>query len=177
MCRILDEIKLPYVINPRLVRGLDYYCRTVFEWVTTEIRAQNAVCAGGHYDGLVAQMGGKSTPAIGFAMGLERLILLVADNLTMPNLQVIYLVLLGDDVIAEGMLLAEKIRANNKVNVIVNCGGGSMSSQLKRADKSGAAIALILGDAELAKREVLIKYLREDKPQQSVKIENIFNYF
>ena len=173
LCRMLDKIKLPYIVNPRLVRGLDYYCRTVFEWVTTEIGAQNAVCAGGHYDGLVAQMGGKATPAIGFAMGLERLILLAADNLIMPDTQVIYLVLLGDAAVGEGMLLAEKIRANSKANVIVNCGGGSMSSQLKRADKSGAAIALILGEAELAKREVLIKYLREDKPQQSVAIEKV----
>ncbi|MBU0745134.1 MAG: histidine--tRNA ligase [Gammaproteobacteria bacterium] len=177
LCKILDQVKLPYVINPRLVRGLDYYCLTVFEWVTTDIGAQNTVCAGGHYDGLVAQMGGKATPAIGFALGLERLLLLVAENLTLPVLDTIYLVLLGDRAVTVGMGLAEKIRKNNNVGVIVNCGGGDLSAQLKRANKSEANMAAILGDAELDSEEILLKYLREDKPQQRIKIENIENFF
>lgn len=177
LCAILDKAKLPYVVNPRLVRGLDYYCLTVFEWVTIGATgAQNTVCAGGHYDGLVAQMGGKPTPAIGFALGLERLLSLVTDNLPVFDLPVIYLVLLGDQVVMEGMLLAEKIRKNNGLNVIVNCGGGSLSSQLKRADKSGAVIALILGETELVEGKVLVKYLREDRPQQSVRMEEVEKY-
>lgn len=169
--KILDAAQLPYVVNPCLVRGLDYYCLTVFEWVTQELGAQSAVCAGGHYDGLVAQMGGKATPAIGFALGLERLIALTLDSLALPELCTVYLVLLGDKVVAEGMLLAEKIRANGAIRVIVNCGGGNLGTQLKRADKSAAELALILGEAELANKEVIVKYLRADKPQQNVKIE------
>ena len=171
--KILDAAELPYVVNPCLVRGLDYYCLTVFEWVTQELGAQSAVCAGGHYDGLVAQMGGKATPAIGFALGLERLIALTLNSLTLPNLRTVYLVLLGDKVVAEGMLLAEKIRASGAIRVIVNCGGGSLGTQLKRADKSAAEVALILGETELANQEVIIKYLRADRPQQNIKIEKI----
>lgn len=171
--KILDIAQLPYVINPCLVRGLDYYCLTVFEWVTQELGAQAAVCAGGHYDGLVAQMGGKSTPAIGFAIGFERLIELTLNSIFIPDLYTVYLALLGDKVIAEGMLLAEKIRASGMVRVIVNCGGGNLSAQLKRADKSSAELVLILGENELANREVLVKYLRVDKPQKNIKIEKI----
>lgn len=171
--KILDKVQLPYVVNPCLVRGLDYYCFTVFEWVTQELGAQGAVCAGGHYDGLVAQMGGKATPAVGFALGLERLIALTLNSLTLADLRTIYLILLGDKVIAEGMLLAEKIRASDTIRVIVNCGGGNLGAQLKRADKSAAEIALILGETELASREVIVKHLRTDKPQQTIKIDTI----
>lgn len=174
--KILDEAQLPYVVNPCLVRGLDYYCLTVFEWVTLDLESRGAaVCAGGHYDELVAQMGGKSTSAIGFAIGFERLIALIGQSLTLPDLPTVYLVLLGDQVVAEGMLLAEKIRAIGSVCVIVNCGGGNLGVQLKRADKSGAALALILGENELANQEIIIKYLRVDKPQQNIKIEKIVN--
>jgi histidyl-tRNA synthetase len=175
--KILDKAQLPYVVNPCLVRGLDYYCQAVFEWVTQELGAQGAVCAGGHYDGLVAQMGGRATPAIGFALGLERLIALTLNSLTLPNLRTVYLVLLGDKVIADGMLLAEKIRASGAIRVIVNCGGGNLGAQLKRANKSAAELALILGDTELASREVIIKHLRTDKPQQNIKIEKIVEDF
>ncbi len=178
LCKILDQANIPYVINPSLVRGLDYYCLTVFEWVAKDTTgAQNAVCAGGHYDGLVAEMGGKSTPAIGFALGLERLLVLVTDGLQLPPLQVVYLVLLGAEVIGEGLSLADKIRKNSGVNVIVNCGGGDLSTQLKRANKSEANIALIFGETEQARGEVLVKYLREDKPQESVTIKNVVNFF
>jgi len=171
--KILDRAQLSYVVNPCLVRGLDYYCQIVFEWVTQELGAQGAVCAGGHYDGLVAQMGGKATPAIGFAIGFERLIALTLNSLTVPDLRTVYLVLLGDKVIAEGMLLAEKIRANGEMRVVVNCGGGNLSAQLKRADKSAAELALILGEEELVSGEVIVKHLRTDKPQQKIKIEKI----
>jgi len=174
LCRMLDQAKLPYVINPCLVRGLDYYCLTVFEWIAAENKhAQNAICAGGHYDSLVAEMGGKSTPAIGFSLGLERLLSLAIDNLALPFFDIIYFIALGEQAIHTSMLLAENIRKNSSANVIVNCGGGDLSTQLKRADKSGATLALILGEEELANKEVLIKYLREKKPQQRIKIENI----
>lgn len=176
LCGMLDQVKIPYSINPGLVRGLDYYGLTVFEWVTKNSGAQNAICAGGHYDGLVGQMSGRPTPAIGFAIGLERLLVLVADGLANSALPTIYLVILGNELSSVGMVIAEKIRKNSKVDVIVNCGGGSLSAQLKRADKSSAVVALILGEAEFARGEVLIKYLREDKPQLAVKIENIGNY-
>jgi histidyl-tRNA synthetase len=171
--KILDAAQQPYVINPCLVRGLDYYCLTVFEWVTQELGSQNAVCAGGHYDGLVAQMGGKSTPAIGFAIGLERLIELTLQSLTIPESKTVYLVLLGDKVITQGMLLAEKIRAGGLARVIVNCGGGSLGTQLKRANKSAAELALILGETELKNKEVIVKHLRTDKPQYNIKIDNL----
>ena len=170
--KILDQAQLPYVVNPCLVRGLDYYCLTVFEWVTQELGAQGAVCAGGHYDGLVAQMGGKPTPAIGFALGLERVIALTVNQ--PKELPTIYLVLLGTT--SAGMLLAEKIRGCSTMRVIVNCNGGNLKTQLKRADRSGAELALILGEAELERGEVIIKYLRVNKPQQSVKIDKIENY-
>jgi histidyl-tRNA synthetase len=177
LCKMLDQLKLAYVINPCLVRGLDYYCLTVFEWVATDDKwAQNAICAGGHYDGLVAAMGGKSTPAIGFALGLERLLALVANNLLLPVMDIIYLVILSEQAMITGMSLAENIRKSTKAKIIVNCGGGDLSVQLKRADKSGAKIALILGVTELANDEVLIKYLREDKPQQKVKIDKIKDF-
>ena len=170
--RILDQAQLPYVVNPHLVRGLDYYSLTIFEWITQELGAQGTVCAGGHYDDLVAQLGGKSTPAIGFALGLERLIALTVDK--PKDLPTIYLVLLGTN--SAGMLLAEKIRTCSTMRVLVNCDGGNLKTQLKRADKSGAELALILGEAELARGEVIVKYLRVNKPQQSVKIDKIENY-
>ena len=174
---MLNKLGVPYVVNPHLVRGLDYYCQTVFEWVSTvEQSAQSVVCAGGHYDGLVTQMGGRPTPAIGFAIGLERLLAISIDNIQLPSEQTVYLVLLGAHAMLSGVLLAETIRKSSKVNIIVNCGGGTLSTQLKRADKSKATIALIMGDVELARGEVLIKYLREDKPQENIKLDDINNF-
>jgi len=176
LCQMLDKVELPYTVNPRLVRGLDYYCRTVFEWWAVEnagLGAQNAVCAGGHYDNLVGEMGGKSTPALGFAIGLERLLALVSGSLVPKKLDTIYLVLLGDKAVTVGLSLAEKIRKFSSKSVIVNCGGGDLKTQLKRADKSGADIALILGEDELAKDEVLIKYLRNEKPQEKIALNDI----
>lgn len=174
LCELLDGAGVPYVVNPRLVRGLDYYCHTVFEWVPKATDgAQSVVCAGGHYDGLVAKMGGKPTPAIGFALGLERLVSMVSDKLKIQDNKLIYIVILGDKVKNEGICIGEKIRANTDLNVIVNCAGGSLSTQLKRADKSGAELAIIIGDNELAKREVLVKNLREEIPQQSINIDDL----
>jgi len=179
LCRVLEAADINYKINPRLVRGLDYYSKTVFEWVTDKLGAQGTVCAGGRFDGLVEQLGGKATPAIGFALGLERLIELiqVPDDVQRKNNLDAYLVLLGDKAIASGMVLAEKWR--NEVpglKLQVNCGGGSVKSQMKKADKSGANFAFILGDDELEGNVVTLKYLREKKEQQTIELINIAKF-
>lgn len=168
LCHLLDIAAIDYEINPCLVRGLDYYCDTVFEWVTTELGTQNAICAGGHYDKLVAQLGGKATPAIGFALGLERLIELVRANAVNPsNSADIYLVTLGDAAFDYGLVLAEKLRtAIPQLILILNCGGGSLGAQLKRADKSEAQLALIIGDEERQGEQVTLKWLRHVGRQQ-----------
>lgn len=175
LCQMLDQIHFPYVVNPRLVRGLDYYDRTVFEWVPAGGGMQSALCAGGRYDNLVERMGGKSTQAIGFAMGLERLLSLVQEDLQLPLTELVYIVLLGDKTMARGMLLADELRAHKNIRVIVNCGGGDLSTQLKRADKIQATKALILGENELERGEIIVKYLRENKPQAVIKMENVIN--
>lgn len=177
LCKILDQAGLPYTVNPCLVRGLDYYGLTVFEWVTTELGAQAAVCAGGHYDGLVEQMGGRATKAAGFAIGFERLIELTLNSFDLPETKTVYLVLLGDQVTAAGMQLAEKIRASGKTSVIVNCGGGNLSTQLRRAHNSMAQQAIILGEDELARQEVIVKPLRTNEPQQCIKIDDMGKVF
>ena len=166
----LDKLQIPYQINPRLVRGLDYYNRTVFEWVSTELGAQGTVCAGGRYDHLVEQMGGRATPAAGFAVGLERLHSLVEQNLQNEVKQIdIYLVALGDNAGTYIMQLAEQIRTElPNLAIQMNCGGGSIKSQMKRADRCGARLALIAGDDEVAQQQVAIKYLLSDQPQQIV---------
>ncbi len=167
----LDDLGIAYVINPNLVRGLDYYNRTVFEWVTTELGAQGTVCAGGRYDGLVEQIGGKATPAVGFAMGIERLTALLMDHHKVPVLAQpdIYVVLVGDNVQRPGLKLSETIRqALPHVNVQMNCGGGSFKSQFKKADRSGARYAVVLGEQEVNDQVVSIKPLRETTEQVSV---------
>jgi histidyl-tRNA synthetase len=164
----LDSVGLAYRVNPRLVRGLDYYNKTVFEWVTTQLGAQGTVCAGGRYDGLVEQLGGKPVPAAGFALGIERLIELARDRLDLDVAPHAYMVMASDAALAQGLQISETLREQiPELRLLVHCGGGSFKSQFKRADKSGAAVALILGDDELANNSVSIKYLREDKPQQS----------
>jgi histidyl-tRNA synthetase len=174
LCRMLDAVGLEYIVDPCLVRGLDYYGLTVFEWITTELGSQGAVCAGGHYDGLVEALGGHKTPAIGFALGMERLISLFAPNMTLNNAPHIYFVLLGEAAVNKGLLLAEKLRANlPAVRLVTNCGDGNLSQQLKRADKSGAVMALIIGENELQNECVAVKYLREDKPQKIIKFAEI----
>lgn len=169
LLRMLDALEIEYIVDPCLVRGLDYYCLTVFEWITTELGSQGAVCAGGRYDGLVEELGGRTTPAMGFALGLERLIELIKDKTCPSNSPHAYFVLLGEAATAAGFALAEKMRREiSGLRLITNCGDGNMSSQMKRADKSGARAALIIGDDELARDVVTIKYLREDKPQKQV---------
>lgn len=167
---LLDAVGLKYTVNPRLVRGLDYYDLTVFEWVTQELGAQSAVCAGGHYNNLVAELGGKATPAIGFAVGLERLLALTETTFAISEKPVVYFALLGEQATKKGMALAEQIRDQISVNVCLNCGGGSLSTQLKRADKSGATLALVLGETELNNGEVIVKFLRETREQLPVKL-------
>ena len=167
---LLDAAGIPYVINPRLVRGLDYYGLTVFEWVTDKLGAQGTVCAGGRYDGLVQQLGGKPAPAVGFAMGMERLLLLIETLGKVPaelSRQVdVYLVTLGDGTQQAAIRLAEQLRdALPDLRLVVHCGGGSFKSQFKKADKSGALYALILGETEAAAEQIGVKPLREDGEQ------------
>ncbi|GAA0367504.1 histidine--tRNA ligase [Bowmanella denitrificans] len=176
LCERLAQAGIQYRVNSRLVRGLDYYNRTVFEWVTDALGAQGTVCAGGRYDGLVEQLGGKATPAVGFAMGLERLVLLL-ESLQLVELPAevdVYLSLLGDRAEAYGLTLAESLRdALPGLRVQTHCGGGNLKKQMKRADKSGAAIALVIGEEEVNQAVVGVKYLREDKPQTQVSIEQL----
>ncbi|EGN74729.1 histidyl-tRNA synthetase [Idiomarina sp. A28L] len=171
LCARLDAAGVAYVHNERLVRGLDYYNRTVFEWVTDSLGAQGTVCAGGRYDGLVEQLGGKATPAVGFAMGLERLVLMLeqVESFTIPREVDVYLAAVGDDAELPAMALAEQIRdALPGLRIMMHCGGGKFAKQLKRADQSGAEIALILGADEVAEQRVTLKYLRHDKPQETL---------
>lgn len=177
LCARLDAAGIHYVLNERLVRGLDYYNRTVFEWVTTSLGAQGTICAGGRYDGLVEQLGGKATPGFGFALGIERLVLMLTelDQATSIRSQVdAYVVIIGDDAQIKVNTLAEQWRDQvPNIRLQCHCGGGNMKKQLKRADKSGAQIALILGDDEIANQSVMVKYLRGQHEQQSVAFEEI----
>jgi len=164
----LEDLGILYEENPNLVRGLDYYNRTVFEWVTTELGAQGTVCAGGRYDGLVEQIGGKPTPAVGFAMGMERLAVLLMDKGLIPTVAAadIYMVLAGEAIKRPGLVISEQIRENfPQLKVQMNCGGGSFKSQFKKADKSGAQLALVLGEDEVAQQQLVVKYLRENREQ------------
>jgi histidyl-tRNA synthetase len=170
LCERLQALGIAYQVNPRLVRGLDYYCHTVFEWVTDQLGAQGTICAGGRYDTLVELQGGKPWPGTGFAMGLERLLALLQQEGTQatspPQL---YLVLMGEVAKVEGQRLAETLRDHLPGTVITcNAGGGSFKSQFKRADRSGAELALILGEDEIANGVVAVKPLRTDDSQQLV---------
>ncbi len=176
LCQGLDAANIPYVINPRLVRGLDYYSLTVFEWVTDQLGAQGTVCAGGRFDGLVKQLGGRDTPAIGFAMGLERLVALLESHIDSEALSVIdlYLVVMGEAAQRHGMVLAESLRdALPECRLQINCGGGSFKSQFKKADKSGAKYALILGDDELEQGIISLKPLRGQGEQRTVELDKL----
>ncbi|RYU61979.1 histidine--tRNA ligase [Methylolobus aquaticus] len=159
----LELAGLAYVLNPRLVRGLDYYCKTVFEWVTTELGAQGTVCAGGRYDGLVEQLGGRGSAAIGFALGVERLIELLDDGAAGVDVAAphVYLIQVGESAERHGGVLAERLRdALPQLQLVANCGAGSFKSQFKRADRSGAALALILGEDEARVGVIGVKPLR-----------------
>jgi histidyl-tRNA synthetase len=160
LCQTLDQAGLVYEINPRLVRGLDYYGKTVFEWVTDQLGSQGTICAGGRYDGLVAQLGGKGSTAIGFAIGLERLISLLEATDSLPDADAVdvYLVAVGDAAASQSLLLAEQLRDQlPELRLITHCGGGSFKNQFKRADRSGARWTFILGDDEINKKVVGVK--------------------
>ena len=175
----LDNNGVAYTINPRLVRGLDYYCRTVFEWVTTELGAQGTVCAGGRYDGLVAQLGGKASHAIGFALGMERLIDLLDDSARFDEAAYphAYFIQVGSMAERNGVVLAEQLRdALPNLRLIVHCDGGSFKSQFKRADKSAAELALILGEDEVRDLTIGIKRLRKDGEQFTLKQSELIPY-
>ncbi len=174
LCAILDAAGVAYTINEKLVRGLDYYGKTAFEWVTDSLGAQGTVCGGGRYDGLVEQLGGKATPAVGFGMGLERLVMLLETAGAIPedldSAVDVYLVGVGE-VSAQMLVLAETLRSGcPRVRVLSHCGGGSFKSQMKKADRSGAALALILGEDEAAAGTVTLKYLRSDEAQTTVPV-------
>jgi histidyl-tRNA synthetase len=168
LCAMLRAVGVAYEVNPRLVRGLDYYNRTVFEWITASTGAQNAVCSGGRYDGLIAQLGGDATPAVGFAMGIERLVaLLVAAGRTPQALRPdVYVVVSGAQAATAALELVERLRTERPhVRIELNVGGGNFKAQFRRADKSGAAVALVIGEDELARGVVGVKPLRETSGQ------------
>lgn len=168
---LLEQVGVPYRVNPRLVRGLDYYSKTVFEWVTDKLGAQGTVCAGGRFDGLVEQLGGKPTTAMGFALGMERLVALLEDKpfAEVPYQPHAYLLVAGKDAELHGLRLAEQLRdALPSLRLILHCGGGSFKSQMKKADKSRAGYALILGEDEIANQRITVKDLRGDAPQQQI---------
>ena len=173
--RVLRDAGVPFTINPRLVRGLDYYNLTVFEWVTDKLGAQGTVCAGGRYDGLVEQLGGKPTPACGFAMGVERLIALIKDSGGEPAAPVpdVYVVHQGDAAARMAFRVAEGLR-DQGIDTLLHCGGGSFKSQMKKADGSGASFAVIIGDDEASTGEAQLKALREEgSAQLKLKVDDL----
>jgi len=180
LCGMLDAAGIEYKLNPRLVRGLDYYCKTVFEWTTRELGSQGTVCAGGRYDGLVEQLGGRATPGVGFAMGVERLILMLQTLDVIPehvsNQPHIFIAAVGDGMSTQGLLLGEMLREKTNYRTQMHCGGGSFKSQIKKADKSGAVIALILGESEVANGEVAVKFLREARDQETVSLSGLIEF-
>ena len=174
--RLLDAAGVTYVENPRLVRGLDYYSRTVFEWVTDALGSQGAVCSGGRYDGLVEKLGGRATPAVGWAMGIERFVALyeACGGEAPASSADVYIAALGSGTLERAFALAEELRDNiSGIQVDMNMGGGSFKSQMKRADKSGAEFALILGEQELADDCVGLKPMRSADEQSSVALDDL----
>lgn len=169
LCALLDSVGIAYTINQRLVRGLDYYNRTVFEWVTTSLGAQGTVCAGGRYDGLVEQLGGRATPGVGFAMGMERLVLLVQavnPDFEPSRIVDVYVIASGQGVQSAAMQLAEQVRdAAPALKLMTNFGGGNFKKQFARADKWGARVALVLGEDEVKAGQVVVKDLRSGEQQ------------
>ncbi|MBK8889611.1 MAG: histidine--tRNA ligase [Dechloromonas sp.] len=173
--RVLRDAGLPFTVNPRLVRGLDYYNLTVFEWVTDRLGAQGTICAGGRFDGLVEQLGGKPAPACGFAMGIERLIALIRDAGGEPGSPApdVYLVHQGQDASRQAFRVAEGLR-DQGIDVLLHCGGGSFKSQMKKADGSGATFAVIIGDDEASTGEAQLKPLREEGGAQlKLKVDDL----
>jgi len=176
LCAMLRAVGIAYEINPRLVRGLDYYNRTVFEWITASSVAQNAVCSGGRYDGLIAQLGGDATPAVGFAMGVERLVALLeaAGRAPPPHHPDVYVVVSGPSAELEALQLVERLRGERPaIRFELNVGRGNFKAQFRRADRSGAALALIVGEDELARGVVGMKPLRSDSGQSECPIAQL----
>ena len=171
---LLGAANIVFTINPRLVRGLDYYSKTVFEWVAEGLGAQATICAGGRYDGLIEQLGGKPCPAAGFAIGLERLVSLLEEPQIDDYSVDVYMVLMGEKAEIVGLQLANRIRKESHIpSVITNCGGGSIKSQMKRADKSQARLAFILGEDEVNNQTVTVKYLREKREQEIIPLDDL----
>lgn len=180
LCGLLDAVGIQYEINPKLVRGLDYYNKTVFEWVTSALGAQGTVCGGGRYDGLVEQLGGHATSGVGFAMGLERLVLLVQEvNKSIPVKSAvdIYVVYQGEGTTLVAFQLAEKLRSElPHLSTMLHCSGGNFKKQFKRADKSGATLALVLGESEVQNNQVVVKHLLGVAEQQTIDVANVIEH-
>ena len=180
LCGLLDAVGIQYEINPKLVRGLDYYNKTVFEWVTSALGAQGTVCGGGRYDGLVEQLGGHATSGVGFAMGLERLVLLVQEvNKSIPVKSAvdIYVVYQGEGTTLAAFQLAEKLRSElPHLSTMLHCSGGNFKKQFKRADKSGATLALLLGESEVQNNQVVVKHLLGVAEQQTIDVANLIEH-
>ena len=180
LCALLDAVGIQYEINPKLVRGLDYYNKTVFEWVTSALGAQGTVCGGGRYDGLVEQLGGHATSGVGFAMGLERLVLLVQEvNKSIPVKSAvdIYVVYQGEGTTLAAFQLAEKLRSElPHLSTMLHCSGGNFKKQFKRADKSGATLALVLGESEVQNNQVVVKHLLGAAEQQTIDVANLIEH-
>lgn len=180
LCGLLDAVGIQYEINPKLVRGLDYYNKTVFEWVTSALGAQGTVCGGGRYDGLVEQLGGHATSGVGFAMGLERLVLLVQEvNKSIPVKRAvdIYVVYQGEGTTLAAFQLAEKLRSElPHLSTMLHCSGGNFKKQFKRADKSGATLALVLGESEVQNNQVVVKHLLGAAEQQTIDVANLIEH-
>ena len=180
LCGLLDAVGIQYEINPKLVRGLDYYNKTVFEWVTSALGAQGTVCGGGRYDGLVEQLGGHATSGIGFAMGLERLVLLVQEvNKSIPVKSAvdIYVVYQGEGITLAAFQLAEKLRSElPHLSTMLHCSGGNFKKQFRRADKSGATLALVLGESEVQNNQVVVKHLLGAAEQQTIDVDNLIEH-
>ncbi|MFM8340871.1 MAG: histidine--tRNA ligase [Methylomonas sp.] len=175
---MLDDLSIEYSLNTRLVRGLDYYSKTVFEWVTDELGSQGTICAGGRYDGLIEQLGGKPNHAIGFAMGMERILALVEllENVNIAPTVDVYMIRVGEAAEQAGMILAERLRDQiDGLKLQVNFGGGSFKSQFKKADKSGAAYAIIIGDDEAQRGDVALKSLRIEQEQITLNHDDLID--
>jgi len=180
LCGLLDAVGIQYEINPKLVRGLDYYNKTVFEWVTSALGAQGTVCGGGRYDGLVEQLGGHATSGVGFAMGLERLVLLVQEvNKSIPVKSAvdIYVVYQGEGTTLAAFQLVEKLRSELPyLSTMLHCSGGNFKKQFKRADKSRATLALVLGESEVQNNQVVVKHLLGAAEQQTIDVANLIEH-
>ncbi|OIQ46970.1 MAG: histidine--tRNA ligase [Gammaproteobacteria bacterium MedPE] len=177
LCELLDLAGIQYTVNERLVRGLDYYNRTVFEWVTDSLGAQGTVLAGGRYDGLVEQLGGKASPAVGFAMGIERLVLML-ETLELVDTSLsavdVYVCAMGDNAQNQAMIISQSLREQHGgLRIMKHNSGGNFKKQMKKADQSGAKIVLLFGDNELENDSVTVKYLREDKPQSTMTMSEL----